>query len=97
MSKRNDCDTFFAPYIAPLLLRLSQKGEIVLVIDGSETGQECTTRMLCVICSIVRADRVKRMSLITLAQKAFSRVSDIAYYLFSILSKNMEFFFNPRG
>lgn len=49
MSKWTDWDTFFAPYIAPLLYRLAEKGEIVIAMDGSETGQECTTLMLSVI------------------------------------------------
>lgn len=48
-SKWTDWDTFFAPYIAPLLLRLSQSGQLVFAIDGSKTGQGCTTLMLSVI------------------------------------------------
>ena len=50
-----------------------------------------------VISPIVRADRVHRMGPITLAQKAFDHVSDLAYYLFSILSRNLEAFFCPSG
>lgn len=49
MSKWTDWDTFFAPYITPLLARLSDSGELVLAIDGSLTGQGCTTLMLSVI------------------------------------------------
>src|SRR5690606_29279776 len=49
MSKWTDWDAFFAPYICVLLLQLSKSGELVLAIDGSETGQKCTTLMLSVI------------------------------------------------
>ena len=38
-----------------------------------------------------------RMGPVTLAQKAFGNMSDLAYYLFSILSKNLEVFFQPLG
>ncbi len=46
-----------------------------------------------VISSICRADRVHKMGPITLAKKAFAHVSDLAYYLFSIFSKNFNTFF----
>lgn len=49
MSKWTGWDTFFVPYIAPLLGQLSKAGEIVIVMDGSETGRGCTTLMLSVI------------------------------------------------
>lgn len=42
-------NTFFAPYIAHLLTHLAKSGELVLVIDGSETGQNCCTLMLSVL------------------------------------------------
>lgn len=48
-SKWTDWDAFFAPYIAYLLTHLAQSGELVLVIDGSETGQDCCTLMLSVL------------------------------------------------
>lgn len=48
-SKWTDWDTFFAPYIAYLLTHLAKSGELVLVIDGSETGQNCCTLMLSVL------------------------------------------------
>lgn len=44
-----DWDTFFAPYIVPLLERLSRSGELVLVVDGTSTGQGCSTLMLSVV------------------------------------------------
>lgn len=40
---------FFAPYISYLLTHLAKSGELVLVIDGSETGQDCCTLMLSVL------------------------------------------------
>ena len=46
-----------------------------------------------VVAPITRADRAAKMGPLTLAQKAFDHVSDLAYYLFSILSKNLEAFF----
>lgn len=48
-SKWTDWDAFFAPYIAHLLTRLAQTGELILIIDGSETGQGCCTLMLSVL------------------------------------------------
>jgi hypothetical protein len=48
-SKWTDWDTFFAPYIGKVLGRLAQSGEIVLVMDGTESGQGCATLMLSVI------------------------------------------------
>ena len=48
-SKWTDWDTFFAPYIAYLLKHLAKSGELVLAIDGSETGQACCTLMLSVL------------------------------------------------
>jgi hypothetical protein len=48
-SKWTDWDAFFAPYIAYLLHHLAKSGELILVIDGSETGQGCCTLMLSVL------------------------------------------------
>lgn len=48
-SKWTDWDSFFAPYIAYLLTHLAKNGEVILVIDGSETGQDCCTLMLSVL------------------------------------------------
>ncbi len=48
-SKWTDWDSFFAPYIHTLLLQLAKSGELVLVIDGSQTAQGCCTLMLSVI------------------------------------------------
>jgi len=48
-SKWTDWDAFFAPYIAYLLKHLAKSGELVLAIDGSETGQDCCTLMLSVL------------------------------------------------
>lgn len=48
-SKWTDWDAFFAPYIAHLLTQLAKRGELILVIDGSETGQNCCTLMLSVL------------------------------------------------
>lgn len=48
-SKWADWDSFFAPYIAYLLTHLAKSGELIIVIDGSETGQDCCTLMLSVL------------------------------------------------
>lgn len=48
-SKWTDWDSFFAPYIAYLLTHLAKSGELIIVIDGSETGQDCCTLMLSVL------------------------------------------------
>lgn len=45
-SKWNDWQSFFAPYITGLLHKVSSKGEVILVIDGSETAGNCVTLML---------------------------------------------------
>ena len=44
-----DWDSFFAPYATRMLSSLSQKGELVLVVDGSTTGSGCKALMLSVI------------------------------------------------
>lgn len=48
-SKWTDWDTFFAPYICYLVTHLAKSGELIVVIDGSETGQDCCTLMLSVL------------------------------------------------
>jgi hypothetical protein len=48
-SKYTDWETFVAPYLEPLLKRISQSGELILIMDGSLTGQDCTTLMLTVV------------------------------------------------
>lgn len=49
MSKWTDWETFFAPYIAPLLGQMARSGQLVFIIDGTETGQGCATLMLSVV------------------------------------------------
>ena len=48
-SKWTDWGTFFAPYLQPMLSKIGTKGELILAIDGSETGADCVTLMLSVI------------------------------------------------
>jgi hypothetical protein len=48
-SKWSDIESFFTPYILPLLSLIASEGSLILVIDGSETGRKCTTLMLSVI------------------------------------------------
>lgn len=48
-SKWTDWASFFAPYIENLLHKIATQGELILVIDGSETGSGCVTLMLSVI------------------------------------------------
>ena len=48
-SKWTDWECFFAPYIKILLKKIVLKGELILVIDGSETAGDCVTLMLSVI------------------------------------------------
>lgn len=49
-SKWTDWETFFAPYVQVLLSKIAeQKGELIFVIDGSETAADCVTLMLSVI------------------------------------------------
>ncbi len=47
-NKRVDFETYFAPYVAALLLSLLD-GPLVLVIDGSEVGRGCLTLMVSLI------------------------------------------------
>lgn len=48
-SKWTDWETFFAPYAEQFLLKIASKGELVLVMDGSETAAGCVTLMLSVV------------------------------------------------
>jgi Transposase DDE domain len=48
-SKYTDWETFVAPYLQPLVKHISQGGELILILDGSLTGQNCTTLMLSVV------------------------------------------------
>jgi hypothetical protein len=48
-SKWTDCDTFFSPFARKILSSFARKGELVLVVDGSQTGSKCTTLMISVI------------------------------------------------
>lgn len=48
-SKWTDWDTFYAPYVKQLLSQLKQSGELIFILDGSETGQNCCTLMLSVL------------------------------------------------
>jgi hypothetical protein len=48
-SKWTDWDSFYAPYIRPILLKLASRGELVLVIDGSEMAGDCTVLMVSVL------------------------------------------------
>jgi hypothetical protein len=49
-NKWTDWQTFYMPFVRHFLQGLSTKGEIVFVIDGSQTGSANTTRMLSVLC-----------------------------------------------
>jgi len=48
-SKWTDWETFLAPFASKMLLSLSRKGELILVIDGSQTAGDCVTLMLSVL------------------------------------------------
>lgn len=48
-SKWTDWDSFYAPYMRLILLNLSKRGELVLVIDGSEMAGDCTVLMVSVL------------------------------------------------
>ena len=49
-NKWTDWQTFYMPFVRHFLQSLSTKGEIVFVIDGSQTGSTNTTLMLSVLC-----------------------------------------------
>ena len=48
-SKYSDYELHFFTYLAPLLVTLASKGELVLVIDGSETGKNCVSLVISVV------------------------------------------------
>ena len=48
-SKYSDYNLHFFTYLAPLLVILAAKGELVLVIDGSETGKNCISLLISVV------------------------------------------------
>lgn len=48
-SKWTDWGSFFAPFIVPIIAQLAQKGELILIIDGTQTAGNCNTLMLSVI------------------------------------------------
>lgn len=49
-SKWTDWETFFAPFARQMLASLGLKGELVLVVDGSQTGSQNTSLMVSVLC-----------------------------------------------
>lgn len=49
-NKWTDWPTFYLPFMEHFLKGLAAKGEIVFVIDGSQTGKANTTLMLSVLC-----------------------------------------------
>lgn len=49
-SKWTDWDSFFAPFARLMLATLGRQGELVLVVDGSQTGGKNTTLMVSVLC-----------------------------------------------
>ncbi|MBX2890695.1 MAG: transposase [Saprospiraceae bacterium] len=49
-NKWTDWQTFYLPFAQYFLLGLADKGELVLVMDGSQTGSANTTLMLSVMC-----------------------------------------------
>lgn len=48
-SKWTDWESFFAPFIKPIIAQLALKRELILVIDGTQTASGCNTLMLSVI------------------------------------------------
>jgi hypothetical protein len=49
ISKYTDAESFYLPFILPLLEKLSSAGELVFAIDGSTAGKECMVLMVSVI------------------------------------------------
>lgn len=49
-NKWTDWQTFYLPFVRHFLQGLAAKGEIVFIIDGSQTGSANTTLMLSVLC-----------------------------------------------
>lgn len=48
-SKWTDWESFFAPYMRLILGQLVHRGELILIMDGSETARGCVTLMLSVL------------------------------------------------
>lgn len=48
-SKYTDHKSYFMPMITPFLHGLSNKGELVIAIDGSDVGKDCTALMVSVV------------------------------------------------
>ncbi len=48
-SQYTDYDLHFFTYLSPLLTILASTGELILVIDGSETGKKCIILLISVI------------------------------------------------
>lgn len=48
-NKWTDFDLHFTPYLIPILHSLSKRGELLLAIDGSGVGNECSALMISVI------------------------------------------------
>lgn len=48
-SKWTDWNTFFAPYIGLILVKMAEQKELIFIMDGSETASGCVTLMLSVI------------------------------------------------
>ena len=44
-----DADTFFIPFIQPLITSLASSGTVTLAMDGSETGNKCMTLLVSII------------------------------------------------
>jgi hypothetical protein len=49
LNKYTDQESFYLPFILPLLEKLSSAGELVFAIDGSTAGKECMVLMVSVI------------------------------------------------
>lgn len=49
-NKWTDWQTFYLPFVCHFLQGLAAKGELVFIIDGSQTGSSNTTLMLSVLC-----------------------------------------------
>lgn len=49
-NKWTDWQSFYLPFARHFLLSLAAKGELVFIIDGSQTGRANTTLMLSVLC-----------------------------------------------
>jgi hypothetical protein len=47
-SKYTDFESFFLPHVELLLIKLAAKGELLIIMDGSEVGDGCTALMVSV-------------------------------------------------